>query len=131
MLQTDRKATETTRQSRRERESAEQRQSRDARAEAALALEAILAGGSWEQLPAEAVLSLSRTVGNAALADMIALRETGPETDTFSLPDTALTTVPLAFGGGAPLLAEAPVFGALPDAGGMAPLEMNESAGGG
>ncbi len=110
MLQTDRR-TEASRQTSQDRDRAERRQAREDRTEAALALEAILNGGSWEQLPAEGVLALSRTVGNDALLSVLTLRETGPETATGILPSGACLTAPGDWGGGEPLTAEAPAFG--------------------
>ena len=47
--------------------------------DAAMALEAILSGGSWDQLPAEGMLELSRTVGNGALLDILSMRKERPE----------------------------------------------------
>jgi hypothetical protein len=118
MLQTDRKTTEPARQNAREQERAQQRkkQDLDAQAEAAATLQAILAGGSREQLPAEGMLALSHTLGNGALLELLALRPAGPETEGMPLPDAPCLTGPLPAPGGAPQWAAAPDFG------GMAPM---------
>ena len=121
MLRTDRK-TAPAPKTVRDRERTQQKKSRDVRAEAAAALEAILAGGSREQLPAEGVLSLSHTIGNAALSKLLALRPAGPETAAGALPRGACETAPLQWDGGAPLLAQTPDFGAMSPIGSAAPL---------
>ncbi len=123
MLQTDRK-TDQTRQTAQDREQAQQKQSREPRAEAALALQAILAGGDWSQLSADGILSLSHTMGNAALTETLALRDSGPETAPWILPRGACETAPTDWGGGAPLMTEAPDFGAMSPMGNAAPLAM-------
>ena len=122
MLQTDRRA-ETIRQNPQERDRAERRQEQETRDRAALTLEAILSGGSWEQLSAEGVLALSHTLGNAALLGVMALRDTGPELAAYALPGTALSARPMGGFGGEPLLSEAPAFGALSPIGSLAPAE--------
>ena len=101
----------------------ERKQDRALRAEASLALEAILAGGSWDQLPAEGVLALSHRMGNGALADLFARRDTGPETAACPTAWGDPGGEPLRCGGGAPETLEAPAFGsfAAPDA---APLSL-------
>ena len=123
MLQTDRK-TDQTRQTSQDREQAQQKQNREPRAEAALALQAILAGGDWDQLSADGILSLSHTMGNAALAETLALRDSGPETATRLLPRGACETAPAEWGGGEPVLADAPDFGAMSPIGASAPVEL-------
>ena len=122
MLQTDRRA-ETTRQTPQERDLTQRRQTHETRNKAAQALEAILSGGSWEQLSADGVLALSHTLGNAALLEVMALRDTGPELAASSLPGTALSSEPMGGFGGQPLLSEAPAFGALSPIGSLAPVE--------
>ena len=126
MLQTDRKTTEATRrEASKDKAEARRKQSSELRSAAALALEAILAGGSWDQLPAEGVLDLSHRIGNAALLDLAALRDLGPETGTRTLPEGPCAAAPTAgFAGGAPLTAEAPDFGAMSPMGNAAPLAM-------
>ena len=123
MLQTDRK-TEQTRQTAKEEKSVRQKQSSEVQSAAALALQAILSGGDWEQLPADGVLSLSHTMGNAALAELAALRDTGPETAGAGLPRTACGTAPMQWDTGAPLLAEPPAFGAMSPMGDAAPIAI-------
>ena len=57
-------------------------------------IEAILEGGSREQLPAERVLSLSGVIGNSALAELFELRETGPGFAPGLLPRGECATEP-------------------------------------
>lgn len=121
MLQTDRK-TETVRQSAREQENARRERSREAQANAALALDAILAGGDWSQLPADGVLSLSHRLGNSALLTLCELR--GAEPETARLPSGGCETKPLAWDGGEPQLTEPPHFGAFAPMGEAAPLNV-------
>ena len=123
MLQTDRK-TGQTRQTAQDRESVKQKQSSEIRSTAAQALQAILAGGDWDQLPADGILSLSHTMGNAALAELAAMRDSGPETMTGSLPGGVCRTDPMQWDGGAPVLTAAPDFGAMSPMGDAAPLAV-------
>lgn len=125
MLRTDRK-TETTKQTQKEeqqRQQALRKQRTENAADPSAALEAILAGGSWDQLPAESVLGLSGMIGNAALAELIAARETGPATAEFPLPAGACGTAPVQWGGGMPAMTGSPAFGAMAPIGG-APLAV-------
>ena len=122
MVQTDRRA-ETARQTSREQERTERRPDREAETEAALALQAILSGGSWEQLPSEGVLALSHGLGNSALLEVVALRQKGPEAESARLPGGESLTGPMDAPGGAPLTAPAPDFGALSPLGALAPME--------
>ena len=119
--QTSRK-TEPTRQKTEDRESVQRKRSRETKPAAALALEAILAG-SWDQLPAEGVLSLSHTLGNGALLDLFSMRTTGPEAQTHPMPQGPCLTAPMRADGGEPLLADTPDFGALTPLGNTAPVE--------
>ena len=124
MLQTDRK-TDQSRQTAQDREQTRrQKQSREQRTNAALALDAILAGGSWDQLPADGVLSLSHTLGNGALLELLAMRSTGPETQTRAMPRGTCRTAPADWDGGAPVLAETPAFGAMSPMGDVSPMEL-------
>ncbi len=68
--------------------------------------------------------SLSHTIGNAALADLIAARDTGPATAELSLPRGECGTAPAQWGGGMPALTETPVFGAMAPISSAAPLEV-------
>ena len=124
MLQTDRK-TDQTRQTTQDREQTrQQKQSRELRPNAALALEAILAGGDWDQIPADGVLALSRTLGNGALLELYAMRNTGPETQTRAMPRGGCEAAPIEMPGGAPILADSPAFGAMSPMGASAPMEL-------
>ena len=123
MLQTDRK-TDQNRQTVRDREHTQQDRRREPRSAAALALEAILAGGSWEQLPADDVLQLSHTMGNAALLDLYALRSLSPEAAAIPLPQSTIETAPLSTLGGEPAQAETPGFASMSSLGGTAPLAL-------
>ncbi len=123
MLQTDRK-TDQNRQTGQDREQTrQQKQSHEQRTNAALALEAILAG-SWDQLPADGVLALSRTMGNGALTDLFSMRSTGPETQMRAMPRGSCETAPIDMPGGMPMLADTPVFGAMSPMGAAAPMEL-------
>ncbi|MBE7004304.1 MAG: hypothetical protein E7425_08490 [Ruminococcaceae bacterium] len=124
MHQTDRR-TEPAKRSAQDKDRAERKQSRESQKSAAQALEAILAGGSWEQLSTDGILTLSHTVGNSALLDMLALRSMGPEAEISSLPDGACGTAPAEWGGGEPLCVAAPDFGAMSPMGAAAPLSVS------
>ncbi len=89
-----------------------------------MALQAILAGGSWDQLPANGVFSLSHTMGNGALLELFALRSTGLETDMRSLPRGECGTDPANWNGGEPQMMEAPDFGTFSPMGAAAPMEL-------
>lgn len=123
MLQTDRK-TDLARQTAETRERTERRQSRDVRAEAALALEAILNGGSLEQLPAEGVLSLSRTAGNDALVSLLTLHKPGPDAGYRALPAGPCLTEPGEWSVGEPMTAQAPDFASFAPLSDAAPLAL-------
>ena len=82
-----------------------------------------MSGGSWEQLGSEGVLALSHTVGNSARADILALRDTGPERSFGPLPPGSIETEPMAVPGGEPLFAAAPDFAGMSPLGGLAPME--------
>ena len=120
MLQTDRK-TEAPRQTSQEKSPSELSRSHDVPAQAAQALEAILSGGSWEQLPAEGVLALSHSVGNGALLSILSLRSAPPETEESALPAGPCRTEACPWEAGAPLMAEAPDFGSFTSLGEAAP----------
>ena len=123
MQQTERK-TEPTRRAPKEEEATRQNKNRSLQREAAQALEAILSGGSWEQLPMEGVLALSHAAGNSALLELAALRDSGPEEAPSSLPEGPCETSPLEMSAGEPLLADAPVFSGPSSAGASAPLML-------
>ena len=123
VLQTDRK-TEQTRQTAEDRQSAQRKQNREVKTKAALALEAILAGGSWEQIPTDGVLSLSHTMGNGALLELFAMRDTGPEAQARAMPRGGCEAAPADWNGGAPALTDAPVFAAMSPMGITAPVEL-------
>jgi len=123
MLQTDRK-TETARKATRDPERTRQRQGPDRKLSPAQALQAILSGGELEQLPAESMLSLSQTLGNSALAELISRRETEPMRDMPPLPRGGCETAPADWSGGPPLLTEAPAFGAMAPMGEATPLAL-------
>ena len=122
MVQTDRRA-ETARRTDREQERTQQRKSRETGLSPAQALEAILSGGSWEQLPPEGVLALSHTLGNAALGEMMAMRFRGPELAAIPLPKSPLSAEPMEGPSGEPEWAEAPAFGG-ESVTALAPLEL-------
>ena len=63
-------------------------------------------------------------MGNAALADLAALRSTGPETGMYALPAGECTAAPLTVGFGAPGITEAPAFGAMSPMGAAAPMAV-------
>ena len=107
-----------------EGEATQRSKDRDPRNQAAQALEAILSGGSWEQLPTEGVLALSHSVGNSALLELAALRSEGPEEGASSLPTGPCEAAPLEMNVGEPLLADAPAFGGALSAGNAAPLAL-------
>ena len=89
-----------------------------------MALQAILAGGSWDQLPANEVLALSHTMGNGALLDLCALRAAGEETDMRPLPGGECGTGPVNLAGGEMQIMEAPDFGTFSPMGAAAPMEL-------
>ena len=123
MLRTDRK-TETTRQTAKEQKLTPQKQRRNDALSPAAALEAILSGANLDQLPAGSMLSLSHTVGNSALADMIARRETTPELDSRPLPQGECTAAPMEWKGGVPSLTDVPAFGDASLPAGAAPMAI-------
>jgi hypothetical protein len=125
MLQTERKSdpARKTTQNRNQTEES-RRQSSEIKNPASLALQAILAGGSWDQLPADGILALSHTMGNGALLDMYALHRTGPETAMYPAARDGGAAAPIEWSGGAPALTEAPAFGSLGVLGTTAPLNI-------
>lgn len=78
----------------------------------ALALQALLAGGMSQQIPAALLPAMSRRMGNSGLLDLMDRRSRGPEQVELSWSETPLNTVPLE-GGGEPALWSAPEFGSL------------------
>ena len=70
------------------------------------------------------MLNLSHVMGNAALAEMIAARESGPSTAEVALPAGGCGTAPAQWGGGVPALTEAPAFGAMKPMGNASPLAV-------
>ena len=124
MLQTDRK-TDQSRQNAQDREqTARSRQDRETGSNAALALDAILAGGNWDQLPADGVLALSHSLGNDALLSLFTLQSVGPETGPPALPAGPCRTAAAEWNPAAPLLAEAPDFGGMSPLGPAAPMAV-------
>ena len=69
------------------------------------------------------MIQVDHTLGNAALLEVMALRETGPELETSVLPGAALSSAPMGGFGGQPLLSDAPAFGGLSPIGSLAPVE--------
>ena len=104
MHRTERK-TEQTRQPDQERRQKQRDRQTDEAAEWAQTVEAILTGGNWEQLPSARILGLSGVMGNAALAELFAMRKTGPELAERELPRGECTASPAELDDpGAPLL---------------------------
>ncbi len=62
-------------------------------------------------------------MGNAALAEAAALRSSGPERETVSLPHGGIAAGPMEGAFGVPLTAEAPAFGSMSPIGTLAPAE--------
>ncbi|MBO4419358.1 MAG: hypothetical protein J5789_06010 [Oscillospiraceae bacterium] len=117
MHQTERK-TDQARQSEQKARQTKQSQSLEEAAECAQVLAAILAGGSWEQFPAERLRTLSGMVGNAALVELMTQRETGPALAMRLPVMTECTAAPVGiFGVGDPSTVQAPDFD------GMSPIE--------
>lgn len=77
-----------------------------------LALDVLRAGGSLEQLPAEAVLALSGRIGNSALLSLLTRREPEPAPPV-TFP-AGLDTAPLPVPDLTPDLTAGPDFGAAP-----------------
>ena len=102
----------------------ERKQSPEAPSEAALALEAILSGGSWDRLPENGMLALSHRMGNGALLEVLANRGGGPERETAALPPGPCLTQPVEWGAGAPVLSDAPDFASFSPLGPAAPAEV-------
>ena len=108
MHRTERK-TDQKKQPERERQQEQRKQSSEAASEWALTLNAILAGGSKEQLPAERIRGLSGVMGNSALAELFATRNEGPRFAERDLPQGECMTAPAAFDvGGEPSLVSPP-----------------------
>ena len=124
MLQTDRKATETTRRTDTDKAELRKNQSPELQPAAATALQAILAGGDWDTLPAEGVLGLSHSIGNAALADLAARRSAGREPGGFALPESPCMTAPADVAPDSTVFAEPPAFGAMAPLGAAAPMAI-------
>ncbi len=89
----------------REQRHEQRKKSSEAASEWALTLNAILAGGSKEQLPAERIRGLSGVMGNSALAELFAMRNEGPRFSERELPHGECMTAPAEFDvGGEPSL---------------------------
>ena len=59
-------------------------------------LSAILAGGSFDQLPQEGIRGLSNVMGNSALCEILELRSEGPRFSERALPNGTCDTAPTA-----------------------------------
>ncbi len=123
MLQADRK-TEAVRETAREQKTSRQKQTRENKTAPAAALEALLAGQSLGQLPAESVLALSHSLGNSALLELLSARGSAAEPETRPLPAGPCGTDPVNWGGGGPALAEPPAFAAMAPMGSPAPMAV-------
>ena len=89
----------------REQRHEQRKKSSEAASDWALTLNAILAGGSREQLPAERIRGLSGVMGNSALAELFAMRKAGPQFSETDLPQGECMTAPAEFDvGGEPAL---------------------------
>ena len=77
-----------------ERQQKQRTQSAEAASAWALTLNAILAGGGREQLPAERIRELSGVIGNSALEELFAMRREGPLFSERELPPGVCGTVP-------------------------------------
>ncbi len=108
--------TEQAKQQGKEPRQKEINKSRDAAAEWVQTAEMILAGGNWEQFPPERILGLSGAIGNAALGELVSMRETGPGFAERQLPRGDCDTVPMEQGpfGGPLLVSSDEAFAASP-----------------
>ena len=70
------------------------------------------------------MLDLSHELGNSALLELMAARQTPPGAQTRPLPAGPCTTTPAEWGGGAPVLAEPPAFAGMAPMGAAAPLAL-------
>ena len=70
-----------------------------------MALQALLAGGSPEKLPAAAVLALAQQMGNSAMLDLLSRPAPGPQ--------LTRRGIPLACSPAPPALVEGPDFGGM------------------
>ena len=124
MLRTERK-TDQARQGEKQPGQARREQGRETLSRCAQTLEAILAGGSWEQFPAERLRELSHTLGNAALLELLALKSTGPETVPRPLPGGSCAAAPAEVPvSGGPELVPAPDFSSMSPLGDAPPLTL-------
>lgn len=63
-------------------------------------------------------------LGNGAMLELFAMRSTGPETQTRTMPRGGCETAPIDMPGGELTLAAAPEFGAMSPMGAAAPMEL-------
>ena len=70
------------------------------------------------------MLALSHRMGNDALVTVLAHRGAGPDTETAALPGRPCLAEPAEWGGGEPLLSDAPAFGSFASLGPAAPAEL-------
>ena len=122
-IQTDLK-TEAALRTAQDRDSAKTPRAGRTAPDAAMALEAILSGGNWEQLPADGMLALSHTIGNGALFEIVSMRGARPETQTYPLPAGKCGAAPAAAASGTPLTVQPPQFGSMSPMDGAAPLQI-------
>jgi len=87
-------------------------------------LQTVIAGGSWDQLPAESVLSLSHKLGNSVLLSLYLQRSRGPERQTRTMPHTACAAAPAVWEGEEPQLSPGPDFSGFSPLEGTAALEI-------
>ncbi|HJB59686.1 MAG TPA: hypothetical protein H9771_08570 [Candidatus Faecalibacterium faecipullorum] len=77
-----------------------------------MALQALLAGGSPEKLPAAAVLALAQQMGNSAMLDLLSRPAPGPQLTRRGIPQ-AEAVPPLACSPAPPALVGGPDFGGM------------------
>ena len=70
------------------------------------------------------MLELSGAIGNSALLEIYAARQTGPETEARPLPAGPCTASPADWVGGAPALTDAPAFAGMAPMGATAPMSL-------
>ena len=70
------------------------------------------------------MLGLSHELGNSALLELMAARQTPPGEEGRPLPAGPCETAPVDFAGGAPALTEAPAFTGMAPMGAAAPLAL-------